>query len=283
MSLHIGDYRKDTGHLRAIHHGAYLLLIMHYWATGGLPDDDQQLAAVACMSNAQWKKIRPIIVRFFGPNWTHKRIDAEIAEAIEKYRKRASAGKRGGEQKSSNATAKPKQPITLTNNLEKESGGGSARAREVGDPVSLISNEAMALADDLAVIAGHDPKFLPPGFCGAAMRIQAWLSNGWTREIILIGAKTAMTSKRDGPPSSVSYFERPITRALAQQNAPLPTNVEASNAAPSSRFSATSFQSSRDAFRAAHADLKAHIAGAATPIDDGQEGGEQVIRAAATA
>ena len=34
MSLHVGDYLKDTTHLDATLHGAYLLLIMHYWAKG---------------------------------------------------------------------------------------------------------------------------------------------------------------------------------------------------------------------------------------------------------
>jgi hypothetical protein len=59
MSLHIGDYLKDTRHLRALEHGAYFLLIMHYWTKGGLPDDDRQLSAIACMSDKEWKKARP--------------------------------------------------------------------------------------------------------------------------------------------------------------------------------------------------------------------------------
>ena len=50
MPLYVGDYRADTTHLNATQHGAYLLLIMHYWQHGGLPDDDEQLARIACMS-----------------------------------------------------------------------------------------------------------------------------------------------------------------------------------------------------------------------------------------
>jgi uncharacterized protein YdaU (DUF1376 family) len=95
MPLYIGDYRADTTHLNAVQHGAYLLLIMHYWQQAGLPDDDEQLARIACMTIAEWRKHRPVIRAFFGEGWRHKRIDQEIERAVEKYRRRAKAGKKG--------------------------------------------------------------------------------------------------------------------------------------------------------------------------------------------
>jgi uncharacterized protein YdaU (DUF1376 family) len=120
MSWHIGDYKKDTGHLRAAQHGAYFMLCMHYWATGGLPDDDKQLATIACMTDREWKSARPIIEPLFKGEgkWKHKRVDEELTSAQAKYEKRAEAGSKGGNAKaaakqcSSNATAKPYQPIT---------------------------------------------------------------------------------------------------------------------------------------------------------------------------
>lgn len=98
-------------------------------------------------------------------------------------------------------------------------GGGEARGQ------GLVSPEAWSISDELAVIAGHsaDPKGHPPGWHGAPMRVQAWLNEGWGREIILIGAKAAMARKRDGPPHSVNYFEPAIARALADQSKPVPT------------------------------------------------------------
>lgn len=97
MPLYIADYRADTAHLCAAEHGAYLLLIMHYWQTGALPHDDTQLARIACMTPAQWKKARPVIAALFGPGWIHKRIDAELAHAEDiSSKRRAAAQQRHG-------------------------------------------------------------------------------------------------------------------------------------------------------------------------------------------
>jgi uncharacterized protein YdaU (DUF1376 family) len=92
MALWIGDYLKDTGHLRTVDHGAYLLLIMHYWTTGGLPDDDAQLARVAKMTQNEWLAARSTIQAFFTDGWKHRRIEFELAKTAGI----SAAGKDGG-------------------------------------------------------------------------------------------------------------------------------------------------------------------------------------------
>lgn len=89
----------------------------------------------------------------------------------------------------------------------------------------LISAESMALAEEVAVIAGHDLKFVPPAWCGAASRVQVWLANGWPPEIIRQSSRAQMHRKRDGPPDSIRYFEKGIAAAIASNSAPLPTVV----------------------------------------------------------
>lgn len=92
----------------------------------------------------------------------------------------------------------------------------------------LISQQAFDLAEKLLIIAGHDPKFWPPGWCGAPMRVQTWLTNGWSLEVIEASVRASMARKRDGPPSSVQFFEKSIATEIARQAAPLPS-VEAQN------------------------------------------------------
>lgn len=81
MPLYVAEYLADTGHLRTVEHGAYLLLIMHYWRARGLPDDDGALARIARLSPAEWKKVKPIVQAFFHDGWKHKRIEHEFGEA----------------------------------------------------------------------------------------------------------------------------------------------------------------------------------------------------------
>ena len=105
MPLYVADYLADTGHLTGAEHGAYLLLIMHYWANHGLPTDDKRLASIARMSHRQWTKSREIIRTFFGEGWSHKRIDEELARVAEISNKRKDAALERHSKKTSKSNA----------------------------------------------------------------------------------------------------------------------------------------------------------------------------------
>ena len=96
MPLYVGDYLGDTGHLTTTQHGAYLLLMMHYWRKGELPDDDRQLAKITKLPLKTWRDYRPTLQDFFHEGWKHKRIDAELARMMRVSEKRAVAGQKGG-------------------------------------------------------------------------------------------------------------------------------------------------------------------------------------------
>lgn len=108
MPLHIADYLADTGHLTATEHGAYLLLIMHYWQNGSLPENERVIARIAKLTPEQWEESRDMLAMLFGPGWKHKRIDAELSKAdeiIEKRRSAAEARYSKGKKQTSDANA----------------------------------------------------------------------------------------------------------------------------------------------------------------------------------
>jgi uncharacterized protein YdaU (DUF1376 family) len=114
MAFYPADYRADTSHLRTVEHGAYFLLILHYWTTGGLPDDDADLARIAGMSKSEWLRSKLKIQAFFTDGWKHKRIDAELKKADEvasayASRSQKAAKARWSKHSSSNASSIPQE------------------------------------------------------------------------------------------------------------------------------------------------------------------------------
>ncbi len=106
-----GDYFKKTNHLSTVEHGAYMLLIGHYWTTGRpLPDDDAVLARITRQSLAAWRRMREVIAPFFDPvdgRWQHERIDAEIDRATRFIEKQTANGARGGRPPRTETQTKP--------------------------------------------------------------------------------------------------------------------------------------------------------------------------------
>lgn len=105
MPLYIGDYKRDTGHLTTLEHGAYFLLIMHYWETGPLPVDISRLARISGLSVKRfvpvWETLRGFFVeadakQLLSKCYRHKRLDIEIEKAEKLREKRQIAGSIGG-------------------------------------------------------------------------------------------------------------------------------------------------------------------------------------------
>lgn len=249
MPLYVADYLADTMHFSASEHGAYLLLIMHYWANGGLPDDDARLARIVRMSDAEWASARAVIRPKFGDGWKHARIDGELAES----ERLAAAGKKGGEAsaearrnkrnprpKSAPAEDDGNDPASKQPTVRQRSGkqnandpptilqapqpqahesdGEDARAREAS---GLISAEAHALADAfLREVGFADPLDIPPEFAGIAHRAQVWIASGWREQFVLLTARKVMHG-RTGPPHP-NYFEKAFANAFADLNRPVP-------------------------------------------------------------
>lgn len=103
MPLYVGDYLKDTMHLDAEGHGAYILLIIAYWNNGGpIPMDDDWLRTVSRVRETSWMRVKGMVLPFFqveGDKLRQKRVDEEIANAIEKQKSLSDRGRRGAEER----------------------------------------------------------------------------------------------------------------------------------------------------------------------------------------
>jgi uncharacterized protein YdaU (DUF1376 family) len=106
MKLYIADYLADTTHLTRGEHGAYLLLLMAMWRSGGkLPKNDTKLAAIAQCSADEWTEIRATVLEFFkstGGALRHKRVSRELShyDDVVKKRKIASDSRKAKKDKS---------------------------------------------------------------------------------------------------------------------------------------------------------------------------------------
>jgi len=180
MPFYVADYRAKTAHLSALQHGVYLLLIMHYWSTGGLPDDDEQLARIACLSATEWRKNKPTIERFFSPGWKHGRIDEELAKTAEISGKRRAAAEQmhinrdanAGANAGANAVQMQTQPQPQPQSLKKElngvSGGVGLKGGYKPPPhgargkgriwISAASQDWAAYAEDYKQAHGEYPR-----------------------------------------------------------------------------------------------------------------------------
>lgn len=171
MPIYWGDYLRDTGHLNAQEHGAYLMLIAHYWCTGRpLDDDNATLAKIARVTPGAWKKIRPTIAAFFEvahERWGHKRIEKEIIAAFDRKeaavaRAKAGAAARWGTDASSILGASVKDASHNTNHTsEPLSENHTDPARDASLPLTGYATRAIpSVHERVAALAEkHRRKF----------------------------------------------------------------------------------------------------------------------------
>lgn len=115
LPLWTDAYLADTRHLSAEQHGVYLLLLMEAWRRPAcsLPDDDEMLARLACMSTERWAFNRDIVMAFWKfdgrkKEWTQSRLTDERSYVVQKSRsQRDKAASRWKRDKKGDAAAMP--------------------------------------------------------------------------------------------------------------------------------------------------------------------------------
>ena len=109
-----GSYAKKTAHLSMIQHGAYRLLLDHYYNNGGpiVANAEQLLRVCRAFASAEREAIDVVLAEFFelrDGRYHHSRCDEEIAKRTNLRKIRAEAGAKGGASARANARANAKQ------------------------------------------------------------------------------------------------------------------------------------------------------------------------------
>lgn len=108
-----GDYMRDTGHLSLAEHGAYTVLLDHYYSTGRpLPKEYGSLYRLcSAMSNEEQDAVKLVADSFFPVDDDglrhNERADRELVRMQEHKDRLSEAGRRGG-LSSGKARSKPK-------------------------------------------------------------------------------------------------------------------------------------------------------------------------------
>ena len=230
MPLFWGDYRKNTSDLSAAQHGAYLLLIGHYWTTGRpLADDDAKLWRIAAAdSRAHWLKLRAALAPFFEVAdgvWRHARIEHELDRARRFIDKQSQNGKRGGRPRKPDAnpplepdenTSPSPSPSPSVTTTESVAGSGLAHTQARSIPLQWQPGDA-----EIAALRSARPD-LVGGFYEQRMadfrdwcRARAITSHDFASTWRAFMRKSHAAEIENGQDRRKREFEEAIARGLA--------------------------------------------------------------------
>ena len=93
-----GDYTRDTSHLTLAEHGAYNVLLDHYYATGPIPDDMPTIMRICrAFDQHEQKAVESVVATFFPVNSDglrhNKKADKVISQQAEKSEKAAQSAR----------------------------------------------------------------------------------------------------------------------------------------------------------------------------------------------
>jgi uncharacterized protein YdaU (DUF1376 family) len=163
FAFHFEDYTGDTRHLNFEQHGAYLLLMCHYYRKREpLPAHAESLYRICgCMSDSEKRAVDEVLAQFFvrnGEFYRHHRIDRELVKAAEISEKRGKAAeKRWQEESDANAYAEVMQmhsQLQLQQQPEqKKKKPSRSNEREDSDPRHVPIREAIKRQQDQAGVS----------------------------------------------------------------------------------------------------------------------------------
>ena len=91
VPIFVNDYLADTTRLKATANGAYWFLLLEYWRTRGiLQNDEASIMEIARVNAREWKSVREQVLGFFvieDGRLVHSRMEKELSRAKYKSEK----------------------------------------------------------------------------------------------------------------------------------------------------------------------------------------------------
>lgn len=133
-----GDYQRKTAHLSLLEHGAYSVLLDHYYSTGNpLPANAEQLHRICrAFTDAEQAAVHSVIAQYFelsGYQYINTRADEEIAKRLEIKEKRQDAASKRYANAPAKATANADTPTATPTPTSKIAAAGQMNYGDNGD------------------------------------------------------------------------------------------------------------------------------------------------------
>ncbi len=235
MPLYIGDYLADTLHLSAEEHGAYLLLIMHYWRNGGAIKNDKNLLKNIAKISA--KKLENILGFFEEKDGLlfHKRIDEELANATENKEKNQERTRKATEARLQKTQRNEEKIDNVTSNVTftPSPSPSPLRKQQAAESINLRDTEPVEIsaclpAEKIVKIFDEELERAFGAACrrgkprGADLRhAETFLEAGADPDFLCkIFAERMARLAADGlePPGGLAYFAEAVPKELAAAN-----------------------------------------------------------------
>lgn len=223
MPLYVADYLKDTQHLSALEHGAYLLLIMHAWSHEGLlPSEESRVARIAGLTQKEWKNSRDVLLKFFAKKsdgFRHKRVEKERARASALNEQRREAGRASAAARAAAKTGESGNE--RLNGRSNESATSVAtelptNAQRNRRPSPSPSPEDSNLPPDVRAILTEGGYASPPGDLGYLRR---WYDAGADLEQDILPVIRRVRPTLQKAPFTLKIFDAYIREKLAADEA----------------------------------------------------------------
>src|SRR5258705_1727044 len=219
MPLYIADYLAGTAHLTTVEHGAYLLLLMHYWIKGEPPESDEIARRVTRMTNRQWAKSATVLRSLFAEGWRHDGLDLELAKVIEKSTSASANARKSHAERKQRADGS--QNTNTNNNQNHIEIDVFRRPHSSEMNVSGDLHAVEQIAQAFLTAAGYpDRSKAPPGWYNLPERAALWIKFGYSANMIV--EETKIVAAKSSQPKPLPYFEKVFATAFARINQPLP-------------------------------------------------------------